>query len=136
MKGFFFLFFFKAFTPPFLIVNFFFLIFFYFIFFNWWLKLKVTFYNYQSWPIFSFWKLKKRGSWNKFVYCIARCQGKSKNRKLLCSVIYFHSLVSWKLQKHGTAFTHERLFFQSVHTLSQMFLDGRPKTRDTLHCCC
>ena len=39
-----------------------------------------------------------------------------------------YSLVSWKLLKRGTAFTHERLFYQSVHILSQMFL--RWKTED------
>ena len=103
MKGFFF-FCFKAFTFPFLIVKFFF-----FTSSNRWLRLKILFtiINLDH-PLVS-WKLKKRGSWNKFVYCIARCQ--EKVRKPSCSVIYFHSLVSWKLQKRGTAYTHEKALF-------------------------
>ena len=143
MKGFFF-FFFQAFIFPSLIVNFIIIIFWPFLING---KIKSCFFaTIDLDHSLVSWKLKTRGPWNKFVYCVYQKKKirilhcalsvKSKNRKLLCSVIYFHSLVSWKLQKRGTAFTHERLFFQSVHTLPQMFLDGKPKTRDTLHCCC
>ena len=45
-------------------------------------------------------------------------------------------LVKKKKQDAETQTPIQRLFFQSVHTLSQMFLDGKPKTCDPLYCCC
>ena len=62
------------------------------------LRLKVLFASTNLDHSLVSWKLKKRESRNKFVYCNARCQ--EKVRKLLCSVIYFHGKFWWCTTRH------------------------------------